>query len=121
MSEPYRVNGHAAPNPTSFRWLPRRALDVQGDNRPIYPGQRMAEFRFDIIAYEDWETLQNFFDQIQSTGFATINVPAYARGTGTPYAFREYSGCTIAEPQIGPFFEEHPTDVILLIGNIVTE
>jgi hypothetical protein len=117
----YRINGREPPCPTTFRWLPRRVVDVQGDNRPIYAAPRQCEFRFDLVGYEDFSALQDFFFTIQSTGTAVINVPAYPYGTGIAYGYREYSGCTMAEPTMGPFFEEHPVDAVLLITNVVTE
>jgi hypothetical protein len=117
----YEINGNEILTPTTFRWIPRQPIDVQGDNRPIYSGVRGAELRWQLASYEDWAALQYQFDQVQSTGSATVRIPEYPTATGSAYAFREYSGVHLAEPSIGEFFVEHPTSVVLILGNIIVE
>ncbi len=114
----WKFNGHVILEPTAGRWMPRRPLDVQGDNRPIYPGVRTFELRWQLASYADWAALQVNFDNIESSGENVVTLPAYPTETGSSYAFREYSGTTMSEPLIGPFFETYPSNVVLLIGNI---
>ncbi len=114
----WTINGHAILEPTSGRWMPRRPLDVQGDNRPIYPGVRTFELRWQLASYADWAALQVSFDSIESSGDNVVTLPAYPTETGSSYAFREYSGTTMSEPLTGPLFETYPSNVVLLIGNI---
>lgn len=117
----YIINGVKLPRPTAGRWVPRAPIDVQGDNRPLYAPVRAFELGWNIRKYEDWEPLVDAFNKLQSTGTATVNLPAYPTATGVAFSFREYSGCTLAEPEVGPFFnEEYPTSIALVIGNIVT-
>lgn len=122
----YEINGRRLLNPTAFRWLPRGVLDVQADNRPIYSAVRTAELRWVISYVDQFALLMATFRDLQSSGTAVVNVPAfpdyldYPQATGTVYGFRKYSGCTLGEPVMGPFFEGFPTDVALIIGNIVT-
>lgn len=117
----YRINGHQILTPTTFRWMPQQPLDVQGDNRPIYSGVRSVELRWQLASYSDWSDLQNLYDLIRSTGSAVVRIPAFPLSSGSAYAMGEYSGVHMAEPEIGPFFSEYPTQVVLLIGNIVVE
>ena len=82
---------------------------------------RAFELRWNLQHYEDWEVLVILFDQLQSTGTYSVNIPAYPTATGTAFSFQEYSGTVLSEPQIGPFFnEQYPTDVAMIIGNIIT-
>lgn len=117
----WEINSHVIMAPTEFRWMPRKALDVQGDNRPIYAGVRSAQLKWRLSSNEDWATLQAYFRTMESSGTATVRIPEMPTITGSAYAFREYSGCTISEPSVGPFFETYPKNVVLLVHNIVTE
>ena len=117
----WTINGNVILEPTTGRWMPRKPLDVQGDNRPIYPGVRTFELRWQLASYADWAALQVAFNGIESEGENVVTLPAYPTATGSSYAFREYSGTTCSEPAIGPFFETYPTNVTMLIGNIPAE
>lgn len=120
MSDDVKINGHTF-CPTTVRWMPRQALDVQGDNRPIYSPIRSAELRWELNTYEDWASLQSLYDAIQSTGSAVVQLPGFPTATGTSMAYVEYSGAVIGEPQVGRFFaESYPESVVLVISNIVT-
>ncbi len=118
----WEINGRAIQPPSEYAWQVRRPLDVQGDNRPIYPGIRAMELRYELMSYQDWEALQDIYAAIQSTGMATVHIPAFPFATGTPFAFREYSGVTLAEPAISTVFnEQYPSRAVVLIANIVTD
>jgi len=104
LADDYRINGYVLPCPTSGRWLGRSPIDVQGDGRPIY---------------SPWSTLVAIFNEFESTGTAVAYLPAYPSITGSSFAFQEYSGVVVGEPQVGEFFHrEFPTDLALVIGNI---
>lgn len=117
----WEINSNEILPPTTGRWLPRRPLDVQGDNRPIYPGVRSFELRWQLVSNEDWATLQANFRTVESSGTVTVRIPEFPTVTGAAYAFREYSGCTLSEPIIGAFFETYPRSVVLIVNNIVVE
>lgn len=118
----YKINGLEMPQPTEGHWLPRRAIDIQGDNRPIYSPVRAFQLSWDIRTYEEWEVLVVAFNQLQASGTAVVEIPAYPSMTGTAFGYREYSGTTLSEPVIGGMFhEQFPTDVSLVIGNIRTQ
>lgn len=122
----YVINGREIMPPSQFRWRERPVLDTQGDNRPIYSAVRSAELRWNFHFYEQYSLLIATFNEMQSSGTAVVRLPAfpdyqpYPGATGVVYGFREYSGCTLGEPTQGPFFEGFPSDIALVIANIVT-
>src|SRR3990167_1218926 len=109
FNKDYRINGHPILEPTAGRWVPREILDRQGDNRAIYSEFRTFQLEWGLVQYEDWSALQVLFDAVESTGTSVVRLPEYPTATGTPYAYREYSGVMIDEPQVDPFFETFPT------------
>jgi hypothetical protein len=117
----YRIDGTTIYTPTSGRWVSRRPVDVQGDNRPIYSGVRAFEIKWKLVANEDWADLQVFFNQVAATGTHVVRLPGFPTVSQQAHAFREYSGVTLAEPQVGPYFETFPRNVTLIIGNITVE
>lgn len=121
MSE-YRINGNHILDPSTGQWLNRRAIDVQGDGRPIYAPVRAFELKWELTNYQDWADLQHFFRLIDASGTVTAHLPGFPLVSGSAFAFQEYSGCVMGEPTIGPFFaQQYPTDVSVLILNIVPE
>lgn len=122
----YVINGREILPPTQFRWRERSVLDVAGDGRPIYSAIRSAELRWNFEFYEQYALLVATFGEMQSTGTAVVRLPAYPdylsypAATGAVYGFRQYSGCILGEPTQGPFFEGFPSDIALVISNIVT-
>jgi hypothetical protein len=122
LANDYKINGVLIPCPSAGRWVPRRPIDVQGDNRPIYSPVRQFELRWNLRSWNDWAVLVASFDALQSTGTAVVELPAYPTATGVAFGFVEYSGCTLGEPEIGQFFNtEYPTNVVMLIGDIRTQ
>jgi len=118
----WEINGISIPCPSEYAWQARRPLDVQGDNRPIYPGIRAMELRYELMSYEDWEVLQVLYAAIHDAGTGTFRIPGFPTATGVPFAFHEYSGVTLAEPAISSIFnQQYPTRAVLLIANIVTD
>ncbi len=117
----YKIDGTSVFTPTSGRWMPRRPVDVQGDNRPLYSGVRAFELKWRLISNENWADLQIFFNTVAATGTHVVELPGFPTAGQQVYAHREYSGVTLAEPQIGPYFETYPTNVTLILGNIAVE
>jgi hypothetical protein len=114
----YRINGHVILTPSEGHWLDRELLDVQGDNRPIYAAPRAYELTWELMDYPEWSALHMLYQQVEASGTCVVRLPAFAYATGTAWAFREYSGCTLAEPMSDSFFSEYVTNVTLLIANI---
>lgn len=117
----YKIDGSTIFTPTSGRWVPRRPIDVQGDNRPIYSGVRAFELKWRLMSNEDWADLQIFFNTVAATGTHVVQIPGYPTAGQQAYAFREYSGVVMTEPQVGPYFETYPSNVTLILGNIQVE
>lgn len=117
MPDDMIINGFTV-TPTDFRYLPRRPIGLQGDGRPIYPGIRSAQLRWDIKSYAEWSNLQVSFEQFQSQGTAVVNIPAFPTGSNQSYGFTEYSGVYLSEPLTDVNFAEHPTNLVLVISNI---
>lgn len=103
--------------PTSGHWVPKTPLGIGGDGHAIYPGVREFELRFNVTNPEDINQLQTMFSAIQNTGTAVVDLPKY---NVTPYQFYSYSGCVLREPEQAEYFNQHHTDVYLLITNIRT-
>lgn len=114
----YYINGtELLLQPTSGRWLPRTMLGVSGDGHGIYSGVREFEMRFQLGSPQDYNQVITFFNSIQPTGTAVVTLPRFGYST---YEFFDYSGCTIREPETGPYFSEYQNDLLLLITNIKT-
>jgi len=98
----YKINGvELVLQPTTGRWLNRRRLGVSGSGHDVYSGIREFELKFNLEAPSDQNQLQDFYDQINVTGTAVIELPQYGASS---YVFYAYSGCTISEPQQGNYF-----------------
>ena len=114
----YKINGTAITlQPTSGNWVNREIAGYTGNQNPIYPGLRSYELSWDIIEESDLYQLQGFFNGITASGSVVAELPKYADAT---YNFFAYTGCMLNEPQIGPFFEQHPMQAKLLISRIRT-
>jgi hypothetical protein len=102
--------------------MPRPAIDIQGDSRPIYGPVRTVQLRWALTTYEEWASMQDLFDLVQSTGTVVVQLPAFPTITGSAMSYSEYSGCILGEPQVGQFFaESYPESVVLVITNIITD
>lgn len=117
----YKIDGNEILTPTTFRYVPQEPLDVQGDNRPIYSAVRAAELQWQLMSYEDWSNIQHLYNLVQATGSHVVEIPAFPTISGSSAAFQAYSGAHLAEPSIGPFFQDYPSSVTLLIGNLVVD
>ena len=117
ISGSYAINGTALSlQPTTGRWLPRESLGFTGNGHPDYVGVREFEMNWQLLDLDSAQQLQNFFDALGLTGTAVVDLPRYNQ----PWNFESYSGCTISEVQMDVYFEQHLTNVTLLIYGIVT-
>lgn len=103
--------------PTTGRWVNRGIAFVDGNGHPVYPSRREFIMTWELVPISDLSELQGYFDQVGVTGSVSVTLPQYGASS---YVFRDYSGCVIAEPEIGEFFEEHVTQVSVLISRIRT-
>lgn len=114
----YKISGTTLDlQPESGRWLSRDPVGIDGNAHAIYPATRKFEMRWSFMSVSEFAQLQTFYDSVVNTGTVVVDLPEYA---GDPWAFESYTGCVISEPQINEFFEEHWSDVRLLVVNIRT-
>ena len=112
----YKINGTEIPiQPTETRWLNPSPLGIGANGVPRYPSIRSFELNWDFITMEEWNTLQGFFDLQNNTGTSVVEVPQYAASS---YTFFAYSGCNLYMPEIGNFFDEYVTSVVLVVDGI---
>jgi len=114
----WKINGTAfVIEPSTFRWLDRGSHGEDGWGHPVYVAPREFELKWDWLSPTGVSQLQSFFNLIDSTGTAVVEIPKYANPT---YIFWEYSGCVLHEPTWGNYFTTNQLDCTLLITNIRT-
>ena len=101
--------------PTEGRWMDRQDYGFDGFGHPIYGAIKSFEMRWQLISPSDLNQLVTFFNQVQNTGTAAVDLPQYG---AAQYTYYRYSGCTLSEVRVGEFFEGHYTDARLLIFNV---
>jgi len=118
MANTFAINGTTLNlQPTSGKWIDRPVLGFTGNGHPEYAGVREFELRWQLIDASDANEIQGLYRQLDVTGTAVVSLPAYRASS---YAFTSYSGCTLGEPSGGDYFEQHETEIILMIYGIVT-
>jgi hypothetical protein len=116
LSGSYAFNGtNFTLQPTSGRWLPRDAIGIDGAGHMVYPGVREFELVWSLQSVTDARYLIDVFNTVSNTGTAVSCLPKYG---DAQYLFYNYSGTIPREPEFGEYFEEHPSSVRLIIGNI---
>lgn len=112
---PYKINGVEIAYPTTMKWLEKQEHGINGLGNPVYGRYRNAELRWDVAYPEDVDVLQSAYLYSQNSGTVVVELPRY---NISPYAFTEFSGTYIHDLQIGEFFEEHYTDVTLIVTKV---
>lgn len=114
----YKINGTTLDiQPQYGEWREREEIGRDGNGRPIYPAPREFEIKWGLISMSEWNQLQTFFGSVGATGTSVVDLPKYS---GPSWLFQSYSGCILSEPIVGQFFEEHVSDVRLLVSKITT-
>jgi len=103
--------------PTSGRWIPRKAIRMDGNGHPVYPGVREFEMRFQLGEPGDYSQLQDFFESVGNTGTVVVDLPKYGY---TSYEFESYTGCVLREPETREYFSQHQRHFTILVTNIRT-
>lgn len=113
----YKFNATGTfPDPTETQWIDRSEKGVSGDGHSIYPLPRKFQLKWDFMTMDDFKTLQDLYNTVQSTGTFVATLPQY----GQPWGFYSYTGCTMKEPSMGAFFETYVSDVTVLVVNVIT-
>jgi len=114
----YKVGGVAfLLEPTSARWLPRTSFGEDGNGHPIYSAYRQYEFDWGINSPAQYNQIQTWFESVNITGSAVVDLPKYG---DTTYTFQSYSGCVLREPEPNSYFVENITSVKWVITQIRT-
>jgi hypothetical protein len=118
LSGTYAFNGtNINQNPTTHRWVERNQLGIDGGAHPVYPAVRSFEMTWNLISPENAKQLIDFYSSVGNTGTITSCLPQWG---SVDYRFKNYSGTTLAEPQMQGYFNEHIEELTLLIMNINT-
>ena len=114
MTGTYAINGVQL-YPTSGKWVKREDIGIDGAGHPVYPAVRVFELKWDYLTPAEFAALQALYSAVATTGTCVARLPRYAAAV---YEYHNYSGCVLHEPEVGEFFEEHYSDVLLLVANI---
>jgi len=101
--------------PTQGRWMPRMELGTSGAGHPIYPGVREFKLFWAVMPIVDYDQLRDKYRQVSITGTTVASLPDI---NGDTYGFKNYSGCTLREPEAGDYFSTTVTEVTLTVMNI---
>lgn len=86
--------------PTSGKWVVRKDYGMDGGGHPIYAQNRRFELDWDYVDAAQSNQIIGFYNQVGSTGTATVCLPEYGQ---SDYRFKNYSGCTMTEPEFGEY------------------
>ena len=118
ISGSFAVNGtNFLLPPTEYGWVTRDLIGVSGNAHPVYPAVRQFEMTWGFMDMASYAQLEGFYTAIQSTGTVVIDLPKFST---TPFQFQSYTGCTLKEPEVSKFFEQHVSGVNLLVIKIKT-
>jgi len=114
----YAINGtNFLLQPTTGRWFPPNAVGYDGNGRAIYPPLREFEIKWDFIDAASANQIKTFVLSIGATGSVIVDLPKYMAST---YLFESYTGCHLNEPELDVYFEEHTSNMMLLVTSIRT-
>ncbi len=112
----YKISGTTLTlQPTTGKWLSRRVLDIDGENRSIYEPTYSFEMSWDAMPPSDFDQLRDFWVNVSSTGNLSVDLPGKDQST---YMFVTYSNVVIDEPEPGEFFQKHLLRVRMTVRNI---
>lgn len=102
--------------PSSGRWVVRTDYGVDGGGHPIYASRRKFELSWDYADTDSIAQITNFYNLVGNTGTIVACLPDYGN---TGFIFRNYSGCTLQEPELGEYFMGY-APLKLTILNVTT-
>jgi len=115
---PYKINGVTLYlQPTTGRWAERGELGVDGGGHSIYPAPREFELRWGLMDSSGLGQLENYYNQMGNTGTLVFDLPRFGISS---YTFYSFSGCTMTEPQVNEYFEQHYMDVRVTVRKAIS-
>ena len=114
----YKIDGTTLLlQPTTGDWVNRGSVGSTGEGHSVYPAQRSFKMQWGFMTPAQFEQIHTFFSNNNVTGTVVVDLPQYAAST---YTFYAYSGCVLKEPTVGEYFEQHYSNVSLLIVRVLT-
>lgn len=119
FSGSYAINGvNFTLQPTQGNWAGRNLLGIDGEGHAIYPTIREFEVSWGIMSTAELKQIIDAQLAAGNTGTLVFDLPKWG---DVDYKFFSYSGCTLREPEVGPYFAGGwIEDVKLIITNIRT-
>lgn len=112
----YSINGTDwTLQPTTGKWLPRALVGLDGNGRAIYEPLRSFEVTWQLSSPSEFDQILTWFDGIGSTGSYVVGLPQWS---ATTYAFYNYTGCFLQEPEMGAYFNQNLLQARMLITHI---
>ncbi len=111
----YAINGTSLIlQPEQGQWNTRESYGIDGNGHSIYPAIRAFELQWSFMSTDEFKQVNDFYLSA-ITGTVVASLPKIG---ATPYAFFDYSGCVMNDPEVGAFFETYVSDVRLVISSI---
>ena len=118
LSGSYALNNtNLTLQPSTGKWVARTDYGVDGGGHPVYATPRKFEMSWDLISTTDAKQLIDFYNLVGSTGTISAHLPEWG---AVDYTFKNYSGCTLQEPEVGEYFQTYIDSVRMTILNIRT-
>ena len=118
LSGTYAFNGtNLNQSPTTHKWVERTSYGFDGGGHPVYSAVRSFELTWNLISTDNAKQLIDFYNTVGNTGTITSCLPQWG---SVDYRFKNYSGTTLQEPEMGNYFDEYIEDFRLVIMNINT-
>jgi hypothetical protein len=114
----YKIGGtELSLQPSSGRWVILDPLGIGISGMARYPAVKQFELLWDLMPLADYAQLYSLYESQSLTGTYVVELPDIEDNA---WAFREFSGAVINHPTAGEYFQEHISDVSLVIRNIRT-
>jgi len=102
--------------PESGRWLDRKEIGVDGQNRPIYEPTYSFEIKWGPMSAAQWDQLCGFFEGVSITGTASIVLPT--RCGADIWTSATYSGVLFEQPKRDRYWQQHSMRPSMVVRNI---
>jgi hypothetical protein len=116
LSGTYSIQATDILQPTVGRWIEKDSFGIDGNSHVIYSAVRSFELNWQLMTTSDFKQIVDYYNTVSNTGTVAVDLPQFG---AAGFQFNRYSGCVLAEPSIGEYFNGYVQDVRLLITNIV--
>jgi hypothetical protein len=103
--------------PTTGKWTGKGDYGIDGGGHPVYSAFQNFELTWNLISTQDAKQIIDAYNLVGSTGTVISCLPEWG---ALDYVFKNYSGTTLREPEVGEYFEGYITSVSMTILNIRT-